>query len=221
MKPDKFNQRPTISSRQRSASAPSQPSATPTEPAPETEPTDPAKLKNKFLNKKNVIIGSAIILLILAGLTVLLLTQIGRNHQVSVHQTADATCPATPAYPMKTPGGVAIDKLGGWEPNCPPSSTPTYAFTDKLKGASLKVTQQQLPEDFLASPTTHIQDIASDRNYDTKLPTVNMLAYLGTNARGPQSVIATDYRLLTLIQSTATVDDDDWVKYLDSFQTIY
>lgn len=219
MKPDKFNQRPTLPSNPRPAAPTSQSPVAPTEPAPVAEQPDPAKLKNKFLNKKNALVGSVVIFVILVGLTLLFISQIGQDHQVSVHQTADATCPATPAYPMKTPGGVAIDELGGWKPVCPPDSTPTYAFTDKLKAASLVVTQQKLPADFLASPTTRIQEIA--KNYDTKLPTVNMLAYLGTNARGPQSIIATDYRLLILVQSTATVDDDDWVKYLDSFQTIY
>ncbi|MDN5835150.1 MAG: hypothetical protein L0H36_00775 [bacterium] len=219
MKPDKFNQRPTISSSPRPDAVSNQLPSMPTEPLHPAEIAEPAKLKNKYLNKKNVIIGSTIIFVILVGLTLLLISLIGQDRQVSVHQTGDATCPSAPAYPMKTPGGVAIDKLGGWKPVCPPDSTPTYAFTDKLKGASLVVTQQKLPDDFQQSPTTRIQEIA--KNYDTKLPTVNMLAYLGTNARGPQSIIATDYRLLTLIQSTATVDNDDWVKYLDSFQTIY
>lgn len=219
MKPDKFNQRPTISSRPQVAPAPSQPPATPTEQLKQAVEPQPVGIKNKLLNKKNVIIGSTIILLILVGLTLLLISKIGQDQKLSVHQTADATCPDSPAYPMKTPGGVAIDKLGGWKPVCPPDSTPTYAFTDKLDGVPVVVTQQKLPEDFQQSPTTRIQEIA--KNYDTKLSTVNLLTYLGTNAKGPQSVIATDYRLLILIQSTATIDDDDWVSYLDSFQTIY
>ena len=220
MKPDKFNQRPRLSSRESSPSVPGP------RPAPEpaqietVEPDNPQTIRDRFLNKRNVIIGSIIILLMLVGLTLLFINQIGKNNHVSVHKTSDATCPSEPVYSTLTPHGTAIDKLGGWKPVCPPDSTPTYAFVDQVSTTSIVVTEQKLPKDLQDNPDSKIKEIAKNYNASDKLSTENLTAYIGTNADGPQSIIATDGKLLILIQSTSMVHDSDWVDYLDSFKSI-
>lgn len=119
-------------------------------------------------------------------------------------------------YQTILPSGKTITNLGGWQRVSPPESDPVYAYTDTIKGVSVSVSQQPLPDSFKDDADTQVTDLAKKFNATAQIDSDGVIVYIGTSAKGPQSVIFTKNDLLILIKSQQKISDTDWANYIAS-----
>lgn len=148
-----------------------------------------------------------------------------QTSQTAETKTASPTRPkngvlekGTPNYPTVVPAGKDIEALGGWTRVSPPDSNAVYAFADKLGGIQISVSQQPLPADFRKDTVTKIRELAKSYTATKELVAGETVAYIGTSAKGPQSLILSKENLLVLIKSAAPIKDDQWVSYINSLR---
>ena len=125
-----------------------------------------------------------------------------------------------PQYQTVIPDGTSIAQLGGWKRISPPENDPVFAYSDKIGGVAIAVSQQPLPASFKGSTASSIAELAKSYNATVKVEAKDITAYVGTSAKGPQSVIFTKNNLLILIKSQQKVSNDDWSKYIASLNTL-
>jgi hypothetical protein len=119
-------------------------------------------------------------------------------------------------YQTVLPSGKSIDGLGGWKRVSPTGSEPVYAYVDNINGIPVSVSQQPLPNSFKNDIDGQVGELAKKFNATTKLDAGGTTVYLGTSAKGPQSVILTKNGLLILIKSQGKIDDSAWTDYAQS-----
>lgn len=91
-------------------------------------------------------------------------------------------------------------------------------YVDSIGGVEITVSQQPLPEGFKDNTEDKVKKLAEDFTANHVLATANPTAYLGTSAKGPQTVIFAKKDLLVFIQSTSKIDDHDWAEYITSLK---
>ncbi len=123
-----------------------------------------------------------------------------------------------PTYQTVLPKTKSIDSLGGWQVVRPPKNKPLYVYYDSIDGVDISVSQQQLPDEFKDNIDGHVAEIAKNFNATTKVDIGNTQMYIGTSAKGPQSVIVAKNNLLILIKSKQKISNDDWVAYLKTLE---
>lgn len=123
-----------------------------------------------------------------------------------------------PRFSTVIPAGYSIDELGGWRTSTTPNGTQVYAFSDTLSGVSITVTQQQKPDSLSDDVETRLEKLANGFNATVKLSVDDAVAYLGTSAKGPQSVLIAKNDLLILIQSEKAIPNEDWVTYINQLK---
>ena len=146
------------------------------------------------------------IVVILAGILIWHASK--RDSSAQVHN-ADS-----PTYKTISPDGRSINTLGGWRRVSPPNSQPVYSYDDSIGGVSISVSQQPLPDSFTSNTSQKIAELAKGYNAADKFITDGTTVYVGTSAKGPQSVIFTKDNLLVLIKSQAVVNDQAWKQYV-------
>lgn len=124
----------------------------------------------------------------------------------------------TPEFDTILPSGRTIEDLGGWTRVSPPDRDPVFAFADTLGNNRLIISQQPLPESFLSDPDVQVAEMAKAFSANNTITVGETLAYIGTSAKGPQSVIFTKNGLLLLIKSSIEMSDEDWANYIRSLQ---
>lgn len=125
----------------------------------------------------------------------------------------------SPSFNTVVPGGKTIAELGGWARVSPPGSDKVYAFVDEISDVDIIVSQQELPDNFKDSPAGVLKDFAESYAANRTLPTNDdTTAYIGTSAKGPQSVLLIKNDLLILIKSSSVISDDNWVGYINSLE---
>ncbi len=124
--------------------------------------------------------------------------------------------PGNPSYNTLLPVGKSVASLGGWYRISPPDRDPVYAFTDKVAGVKIDVSEQPLPDSFKDNTAESIAQLAQSFNAGQKLSVKGTTVYVGTSAKGPQSLIFSKNNLLVLIKSAAIVSNDQWVGYVNS-----
>lgn len=132
--------------------------------------------------------------------------------------TASGPTPGTPSYATILPHGKSIKSLGGWYRVSPPSSDPVYAFADQIGSVPLDVSEQPLPDSFKNDTSEQVAQLAQSFGAGEKLTAQGLTFYIGTSAKGPQSIILTKNNLLILIRSTAILTNDQWIAYISSLQ---
>jgi hypothetical protein len=118
-----------------------------------------------------------------------------------------------PVYQTVLPKGKTISELGGWKRVSPPKSDPVFAYTDTIDGIPVSVTEQPLPQSFKSDTANQVATLANKFNATDKIDAGNLAVYIGTSAKGPQSVIFAKNNLLVLIKSEKKVSDASWAKY--------
>ncbi len=98
----------------------------------------------------------------------------------------------------------------------PPESEPVFAYADTIDGVSVIVSQQPLPKDFKSHVDESVEKVAKDFEATTKLKADDTTIWVGTSAKGPQSVVLTKNNLLILIKSQKKVSDQAWTTYVKS-----
>lgn len=122
----------------------------------------------------------------------------------------------TPDYATLLPGGTSIETLGGWTRVSPANRDPVYAYVDKIGDIPINVSQQPLPEDFKSQPDDQVRDLAFGYGASETLRIDSTTVYIGTSAKGPQSVIFTKNDLLVLIKASAAIPAAEWKLYVQS-----
>ncbi len=121
-----------------------------------------------------------------------------------------------PTYSTVLPSGKSIDQLGGWSRVSPPNRNPVFAYVDKIGDVQINVSEQPLPKEFKSDISHQVENLAKAYTATDKVDAGGTTFYVGTSAKGPQSVIFNKNDLLILIKSSAKIDDKDWTKYVQS-----
>ena len=96
----------------------------------------------------------------------------------------------------------------------PPESDPVFAYNDTIENVAIIVSQQPLPKDFKGHVDESVEKVAKDFEATTKLQADDTTIWVGTSAKGPQSVVLTKNNLLILIKSQKKVSDQAWKDYV-------
>lgn len=140
---------------------------------------------------------------------------------IARHDTPDTAEAASDAlvenleYQTVLPDGKTIGQLGGWKRVSPAKSAPVYAYADTIDGVAISVSQQPLPK---SSPDAAdpVADIANKFNATGTIAAGTATAYIGSSAKGPQSVILSKNSLLIMIKSQQKISDKAWAAYITS-----
>jgi hypothetical protein len=138
---------------------------------------------------------------------------------VSLHHsstTAPKASIVAPSYQTILPKGKTITELGGWARVSPTDSTPVYAYIDTIETVSVSVSEQPLPSSFKNNTSDQVATLAKAYNASDKLSADGTEVYIGTSAKGPQSVIFTKKNLLILIKSEKEINNTAWSTYVTS-----
>lgn len=119
-----------------------------------------------------------------------------------------------PSFTALTPAGKNV----AWTHLAPPNSADFYAFTDKLEGVSIRVSEQPLPDSFTNNPSGSLTQLARDYNANRNISVNGLTLYIGTSTKGQQSLLLTTDSLLILITSDATLNDKQWTDYITALQ---
>lgn len=115
-----------------------------------------------------------------------------------------------PEYTTVLPKTSTIEELGGWTKVSPEGNDPVFAYADTIGDVSISVSQQPIPKPF------QIEETAKNFNATEELESNGTKVYLGTSAKGPQSVIFVKNNLLILIKSQSTISNQSWIDYVSS-----
>jgi hypothetical protein len=162
--------------------------------------------------KRTIIIGGLIIILVVAGL----ITGIA-IHAANSRKTTE-TMILDPGYTTVLPADKSITSLGGWKRVSPKNATPVYAYNDTIAGTAISVSEQTLPESFQDDVNGSIATLAKSYNATAITQVGDTIIYIGTSAKGPQSVIFTKNGLLILIKSEKQITNTAWSSYAVSLQ---
>lgn len=186
-------------------------------PKPVETETDLSKLVLTVLKEKStlkIITGTIVVTIIIVSFFVIA-SQRDSKQPVADKDTASKT-KEKPKYDTVLPKKKSIDALGGWKRISPPKNDPVYAFLDKIGETPISVSEQPLPDSFKGNSEEQLSELAKKFNATTKLQAGATTAYLGTSAKGPQSVIFVTDTLLILIKSQNKINEKDWTSYIQS-----
>lgn len=171
------------------------------------------------LSRRRLLIGgSAVALVTVMAAGGVILNKLSTNRNNSAVISPLDLPKGTPKYATLLPAGKNIDQLGGWTRISPPDRNDVYAYTDKLDGIAISVSQQPLPDNFRGDTAKKVEELARSFRADQKLVVGSTEVFIGSSASGPQSVILTKDGVLVLIKSTARIDPQKWGTYVNSLQ---
>ena len=163
----------------------------------------------KFTKKTVVIVDSILVLIVGGILMSALITQ--------PDSAQSSGMIINPGYSTVLPKGKTIERLGGWQRVSPAGEDPVYAYSDTLNGVPISVSEQPLPTSFKNDVAGAITNLAKAYNATNTVNVNGTTVYIGTSAKGPQSIIFTQNNLLILIKSQKTIDDTTWSNYIYTF----
>ena len=117
------------------------------------------------------------------------------------------------------PEGKSIDDLGGWKRVNRPGGDPVFSFNDEINGTLITVSEQSLPASFASDTDNRTAELAKAYNATSRIKAGSLTAYIGTSAKGPQSVILTKKELLILIMSADRIPETAWIDYIQSLNS--
>lgn len=135
-----------------------------------------------------------------------------------VHSSKADETNVSPNFDPVLPQGKTIKSLGGWQKLTSPNGDAFFVFVDTVNGVTINVSQQQLPGKFKGDITNKMTELSRAYNANTKLDADGVPVYVGTSAKGPQSVLFSKNGLLVLMKSWATIPDSAWIAYVKSFK---
>lgn len=91
-------------------------------------------------------------------------------------------------------------------------------FQDTIGGVPITISQQKLPNGFEDDTDSKVKKLAEDFAATKTIATANPTSYIGTDEKGPQTVIFAKKGLLVFIASTKEIDDHDWAEYITSLK---
>lgn len=161
-------------------------------------------------SRKAVAIGGSVSLLIVIGIIFAFSQQSDTTRASVREQDLD--------FAAVSPAGESFASLGGLKPSYPDGNAPVYVFGDTIEDVPVNVSQQALPDTIKSDPATGVAEIAKNFNATNTLAAKDLTAYIGTSAKGPQSVIFVKGDTLVLIKSDNKISGPAWVAYIDSLR---
>jgi hypothetical protein len=172
-------------------------------------------MKRPENTKKTIaIVSIGIILLVGGSVAGILINQANTSSEAS-NSTVKTDAPE---FETVSPKNKSVNSIGGWSRISPPASDPVYAYTDTIDGISISVSEQPLPTSFKGNESTQVAELAKKFFATDTIDADGTKVYIGTSAKGPQSVIFTKDSLLILIKSEQKVNDAAWASYINSLQ---
>jgi predicted PurR-regulated permease PerM len=172
------------------------------------------KLLSKYFSKisKKVTLITVVIVILIASFGAVVITgQLNNTSQPTTTKNNDS-----PTFETLLPSSLTANELGGWQKLTPPNNEPYYVYVHAIDNVPIKVSQQQLTSDFKNSLDTNIANIAKAYNASDSFTVNNTKVYIGTNSKGPQSVIFSKNGLLILITSDNKIANESWQNYIKS-----
>jgi hypothetical protein len=87
-----------------------------------------------------------------------------------------------------------------------------------VEGILISVSQQELPENFATDTDTKVAELAKNFNATNSIKAPEVTAYIGTSAKGPQSVIFAKSGILVLIKSEKQISASAWSAYIETLK---
>lgn len=168
------------------------------------------RVKRDIFNKKSVVIATIVFVVVLALIITLALGRANVHNDSPIHPTE------SPTYQTVLPSNKSIGSLGGWQRVSPAGSAAVYAYADTITGVPVTVSEQPIPDSFKSDTSGQIAQLAQSYNATDTLDADGVKVYVGTSAKGPQSVILTKNNLLILIKSQQKISDSAWISYAKS-----
>jgi len=166
---------------------------------------------HSLLTKKTILIAGSIILVVIGLIVTLAVISNSKSSQADQSTTKES-----PGFQTVLPNNTSVDALGGWTRISPPENDPVFAYTDTINDVSITVSQQPAPSSFKNNLDTEVAEVAKKFNATSQLDAGSVKAYIGTSAKGPQSVIFVKNNLLILMKSVQKIDDSKWISYIKS-----
>jgi len=180
----------------------------------------PKLSKAKRPRKKHVAIAAAVLAVMAAAYGGFLFFS-SRPESLAQKEASNGTLGAAdkqPRYDTLLPERKTIEELGGWARVSPPDKEPVFAFIDQVNGVQVNVSQQALPQSFDGDGRAAAAEIAKEFGANESIAVDTTTVYIGTSAKGPQSVIFVKGELLILIKSTSRLTNDQWAAYVASLR---
>lgn len=170
----------------------------------------------KWLRKVYVLISCVLIVGLVSMFIYQRLTSTPSQNKESKSFTSGKLEKGTPTYSTLLPDGKTIESLGGWTRVSPGTTNPVYAFSDKVEGVPIIVSEQPLP-DPLAKPGA-LEEFAKSYSADHKVTVEGVTVFIGTSGKGPQSAVLAKNNLLILIKTDSKLTDTQWANYVGSLK---
>lgn len=132
--------------------------------------------------------------------------------------TRNMTKSGAPNFSALVPAGKDLT----WQQSKPQGGSnndAVYIYTDEIDGVPIKVSQQPLPLSFRDNPDGRVAEVAQSFNATDSMQVDGMFVYIGTSAKGPQSVIFSNGSLLILIKSDGVIATGSWADYIAALET--
>lgn len=171
------------------------------------------KIPPQVLAHKEWFIGGAACIVVAIGITSAVIFQGGDNNKDTPAVLAENNQKADFDYSLPKGETSELDGEARYS-----AAQKTVSFKDSIGGVEIIVSQQQLPESFGEVTEDKVKKIAEDFSATKAITTANPTAYLGTNEKGPQSVVFYKNKLLVLIKSTNKIDEHDWAEYITNLK---
>jgi hypothetical protein len=121
---------------------------------------------------------------------------------------------ASPDFAALTPTNEDV----AWARLAPPNSSSFYAYSDKLEGVAIRVSEQPLPDSFATDPAGELSQLARNYNANRTITVGATTTYIGTSQKGQQSLLFIKNDLLVLITADSTLNDKQWTDYITSLR---
>ncbi len=167
-------------------------------------------------NAKPLTVGTVLLLFVVGGVFVLKNTQ----HD-DVAQTGIDTKAVLSQNQVKPDFAYILPKGKSAEADMTVKFDPekkVVNFQDSIGGVPIIISQQQLPPSLKEDTQNRVKKLAEEFAATEVLSTANPTAFLGTSAKGPQTVIFAKKDLLIFIQSSKEIDNHDWAEYVTNLQ---
>ena len=164
-------------------------------------------------HKKWVIIGAGSVILLVGVPITLQMTKNDKDTGTDTAVLAEKTEKANFEYSL--PDGDASEANGTVKYD---ATKKVVNYQDDIGGVAITISQQPLPSGFKEDTEAKVKKLAEDFAATKTIATANPTAYVGTSAKGPQTVIFSKKDLLVFIQSAKEIDDKDWAEYITNLK---
>lgn len=173
------------------------------------------KVRSMRLNKKQLLMTGAACLVLVTSFTGIRAITDKKEGDADV-QTGVLGQSATPDYKPVLPDGSEKSTSSNQVLYDPEKKVTSYK--DTIKGINITVSQQPMPDSFSDDPDGEVKKLAENFSATKEIKASGLTGYLGTSAKGPQSMVLKKRNLLIFIFSEKTIPDQDWGIYISSLQ---